>query len=162
VSLVGERAPGARVVVDLTYVGAVAGPLPIDLDRPAIGAVLWSLSKPFGVYYHRIGGLLSRDEVPALRGHHWFKNLFSLALGERLMASFSPGELPARHAAQQASALERARAAGVLPPAVKASDVVLLAHAPAGDAAFEEYRRGTGLRFCLSPAMDAAINRATP
>jgi hypothetical protein len=161
VSLVGERAPGARIVVDLTYVGAVAGPLPIDLDRPAIAAVLWSLSKPFGVYYHRIGGLLSRGEVPALRGHHWFKNLFSLALGERLMASFSPGELPARYAAQQASAVERGRDAGVLPRAAKASDVVLLAHAPA-DAAFEEYRRGAGLRFCLSPAMDVAINGATP
>jgi histidinol-phosphate/aromatic aminotransferase/cobyric acid decarboxylase-like protein len=161
-SLVEERAPGARIVVDLTYVGAVAAPLPIHLDRPAVAAVLWSLSKPFGVYYHRIGGLLSRDEVPSLRGHHWFKNLFSLALGERLMASFSPGELPARHTAHQAAALERAQAAGVLPPTAKASDVVLLAHAPTGDSAFEEYRRGNSLRFCLSPAMDAAINRGTP
>jgi histidinol-phosphate/aromatic aminotransferase/cobyric acid decarboxylase-like protein len=161
-SLVERRAPGTRIVVDLTYVGAVAAPLPIHLDRPAVAAVLWSLSKPFGVYYHRIGGLLSREEIPSLRGHHWFKNLFSLALGERLMACFAPGELAALHAAQQTSALERARSAGVLPPTAKASDVVLLAHAPAGDAAFEEYRRGTGLRFCLSPAMDAAINAVTP
>jgi histidinol-phosphate/aromatic aminotransferase/cobyric acid decarboxylase-like protein len=161
-TLVERRAPGARLVVDLTYVGAVPGPLPIQLDRPVVAAVMWSLSKPFGVYYHRIGGLLSRDEVPSLRGHHWFKNLFSLALGERLMASFGPGELPARYAAQQAAALEHARATGVLPPTAKASDVVLLAHAPAGDPAFGEYRRGAGLRFCLSAAMDAAINPVTP
>ncbi len=162
VSVVERSAPRARIVVDLTYVGAVAAPLPIDLDRPSIAAAVWSLSKPFGVYYHRIGGLLSRGEVPSLHGHHWFKNLFSLALGERLMASFAPGELPARHAGQRAGALDRARTAGAVPASAKASDVVLLAHAPAGDAGFEEYRRGPGLRFCLTPAMDAAIQGATP
>lgn len=161
VALVGERAPDARLVVDLTYVGAVAAPLPIDLDQPQIAAVLWSLSKPFGVYYHRIGGLLTRAEVPALRGHHWFKNLFSLALGERLMASFAPGELPARYQAHQARALERAKHDGLVDPAARASDVVLLAHAPPGSASderFAEYRRGAGQRYCLTPMMDGWIN----
>jgi|HubBroStandDraft_6_1064221.scaffolds.fasta_scaffold161087_2 histidinol-phosphate/aromatic aminotransferase/cobyric acid decarboxylase-like protein len=157
-ALIAERAPGAGLVVDLTYVGAVPAPLPIDLERAPVAAVLWSLSKPFGVYYHRIGGLLTRVEVPALRGHHWFKNLFSLALGERLMASFAAGELPARYRAEQERALAEARDAGLVAGGARVSDVVILAHAPAGDERFAEYRRGAGLRFCLSPMMDARIN----
>ena len=34
--------------------------------HPNVRAVLWSLSKPFGVYYHRIGGIWSRDEIPTM------------------------------------------------------------------------------------------------
>ena len=75
-------------------------------------AVIFSLSKPFGVYYHRIGGVLTRAEVPTLRGHLWFKNLFSLHLGERLMAAHGARELPARYAALQQRALNRAIASG--------------------------------------------------
>jgi hypothetical protein len=158
-AVVEQHAPGARLVVDLTYVGAVPGPLAIALDRPSVAAVVWSLSKPFGVYYHRIGGLLSRAEVPSLRGHHWFKNLFSLALGERLMASFAPGELPARYQAQQARAVALAVHEGLIHPGARASDVVLLAHA-SGDG-FDEYRRGASLRFCLTPRMDGWIQGGT-
>jgi hypothetical protein len=95
-------AGGARrihVIVDLTYVGAVADPVDIDLRSPAVEAVVWSLSKPFGVYYHRVGGLVARAEIPTLRGHHWFKNLFSVHLGERLMAAHGvrPPELRVGH-----------------------------------------------------------------
>jgi hypothetical protein len=127
-----------------------------------MAAVLWSLSKPFGVYYHRVGGLLTRAEVPALRGHHWFKNLFSLALGERLMATYAPGQLPAAYSAHQTRAIARAKDAGAVDPEARASDVVLLAHGPAADERFAEYRRGEGQRYCLSPAMDAAIAQAPP
>jgi len=161
-TLLEQRAPDARMVVDLTYVGAVPRPLAIELDRPSVAAVVWSLSKPFGVYYHRIGGALARDEVPSLRGHHWFKNLFSLALGERLMSSFAPGELPARYQGHQARAVGRAREEGLIDPGAKASDVVLLAHSPSGDDRFAEYRRGPGLRYCLTPMMDAWINQVAP
>ena len=161
-SLLAEHAPGARLVVDLTYVGAVPGLVPISLENPLVSAVLWSLSKPFGVYYHRIGGLLTREEIPSLRGQLWFKNLFSLALGERLMATFGPGELPRRYLEKQASAVSSAIAEGTVPPGTRASDVVLLAHGVRGDATWDEYRRGAGLRFCLSPSMDAMINREQP
>jgi Aminotransferase class I and II len=153
-------APGVALIVDLTYVGAVAAPLPIDLDRPEVTAVTWSLSKPFGVYYHRIGGLLTRAEVPSLRGHLWFKNLFSLQLGERLMARYRPGELAARYRQRQHEALEHAREAGLIDGAAGPSDVVMLAHGAAGDPRFAEYRRGAGLRFCLSPLMDRLIQPA--
>jgi hypothetical protein len=149
--------PGVELVVDVTYVGAVAIAPRIDLDRDAVSAVIFSLSKPFGVYYHRIGGVLTRAEVPTLRGHLWFKNLFSLHLGERLMAAHGARELPARYAALQRETLDRAIAAGEVPAAARPSDVVMLAHAPAEGPRFHEYTRGAGLRFCLSPGIDGAL-----
>ena len=121
----------------------------------------WSLSKPFGVYYHRIGGLLSRTEVPSLHGHLWFKNLFSIHLGERLMETHPARELPARYQPVQARALERAQAAGLVPRAAMPSHAVMLAHAPA-EPAFLEYARGPGLRFCLSPSIDRMVNHEEP
>jgi histidinol-phosphate/aromatic aminotransferase/cobyric acid decarboxylase-like protein len=152
-------APGVALYVDLTYVGAVTVEPAIDLRGDSIAAVVWSLSKPFGVYYHRIGGLVSRTEIPTLRGHHWFKNLFSVKLGERLMTSFTARELPLRYAGEQRAAIAQAQAAGELPPSARPSDVVMLANAPlsSGDA-FSAYSRGPNLRFCVSPSIDRMIN----
>lgn len=153
--------PGIGLVVDLTYVGAVPIACTIELGAEPVSAVLWSLSKPFGVYYHRIGGLLSRTEVPSLHGHLWFKNLFSIHLGERLMETHPARELPARYQPVQARALERAQAAGLVPRAAMPSHAVMLAHAPA-EPAFLEYARGPGLRFCLSPSIDRMVNHEEP
>src|SRR5918999_601042 len=68
----------------------------LDLRSPSLGAVFFSLSKAFGVYYHRIGGVLSRAPLPGLEGNRWFKNVFSLALGTLLLERFGVRELPAR------------------------------------------------------------------
>jgi len=151
-------APGVDLVVDLTYVGAVASETPIDLARDHVAAVIWSLSKPFGVYYHRIGGVVSRREVPTLRGHHWFKNLFSVQLGQRLMESYAARELPGRYNKAQEQATLRARETGEISPGACASDVVMLAYAEASGGAWKDFARGDGLRFCLSPGMDRSIN----
>jgi histidinol-phosphate/aromatic aminotransferase/cobyric acid decarboxylase-like protein len=150
-------APDVEIVIDVTYVGAVARDFAIDLRARNITAVLFSLSKPFGVYYHRIGGVLSRTEIPTLRGHLWFKNLFSLHLGTRLLERHAARALPSKYASHQREALARAIEAHEAPNGTVASDVVMLAHAE-DDGAFAEYRRGPGLRFCLSPAMDRIIN----
>jgi hypothetical protein len=158
-----DGAPGVELYVDLTYVGAVTVEPKIDLRGGSIAAVVWSLSKPFGVYYHRIGGMVSRKDVPTLRGHHWFKNLFSVKLGERLMGTFGVRELPLRYADRQEAAIDQAKIAGELPADAQASDVVMLAHAPlpsvSGSAdAFATFSRGPNLRFCLSPSIDRMIN----
>jgi hypothetical protein len=154
---VSAETPGMKLVVDVTYVGAVAVEPRIDLDHDVVKAVVFSLSKPFGVYYHRIGGLVSRAEVPTLRGHHWFKNLFSVHLGERLMAAHGARDLPTRYRALQSDTLARCVATGEVPPDARPSDVVMLAYTPAPAAGFTEYARGDGLRFCLSPGMDGAL-----
>lgn len=161
--------PQLRVVVDLTYVGCVDAPLDLDLDLPNVVVVLGSASKPFGVYYHRIGALWSREPIASLYGNLWFKNLFSLELGRRLMTSFGPNDLPRRHRAAQHDALQRAIAAAELPPGTEPSDVLMLAHCSARTspdvfAPFIRVRGESGhvLRFCLSPAIDAALTREEP
>lgn len=161
-----ESLPTLRVIVDLTYVGCVDAPLELDLDVPAVAVVLGSSSKPFGVYYHRIGALWSRDPIASLYGNLWFKNLFSLELGRRLLTGFGATELPRRHRALQRAAVHRAIEAGELPNDAVASDVLMLAHArlgrcPESLAPYRRVRAGEGgvLRFCLSPAIDAAVGR---
>lgn len=161
----GREAPGVSVAVDLTYVGAVARDYTIDLDQPNVAALLFSLSKPFGVYYHRVGGLLARQPQALLHGNLWFKNLFSLHLGERLMAEHGARDLPRRYQPLQQRTLDAGIAAGVIDAAAKPSDAVMLASATlagASDAAHGEFvrcvgREGTGLRWCLAPGMDGLL-----
>lgn len=152
-----------RVAVDLTYVGAVARDYRIALDRASVHVVLASLSKPFGVYYHRVGAFFSRAPVLSLHGNLWFKNLFSIALGERLMRTYGARELPGRYQDVQRRALERAIEAGDCPPDVVPSDVVLVGHARRPGRGEDEYLRAQEpdefvLRYCLTPAMDASLS----
>jgi histidinol-phosphate/aromatic aminotransferase/cobyric acid decarboxylase-like protein len=167
VRFVTERTPGLSLAVDLTYVGSVARPFAIDLRSPSVAVVLASLSKPFGVYYHRIGLLLSRFPLASLYGNLWFKNLFSLALGERLLTAHGPRDLPERYQSLQTRALERARRASLVPPEAAPADVLLLACARLPDASalspeLAEFVRAREpsvkvLRFCLTPAMDGLL-----
>jgi hypothetical protein len=155
-----SRWPTLRVVLDLTYVGAVAGSYAINAESPAIDQIVWSLSKPFGVYYHRIGGTYARGPLPGLTGNRWFKNLFSLELGTRLLATSTPQMLPDRYAALQRRACESlATTHGIhtIP-----SDVLLLATADAADARVAGYVRshtpGARARLCVTPTMDALLS----
>jgi hypothetical protein len=168
VAFLETSVPELSLCVDLTYVGAVEKAYSIDLTSPTVKAVVASLSKPFGVYYHRIGALLAREPIASLYGNLWFKNLFSLALGEKLVESYGPRELPARYAEVQRAALERAKRAGAVDDRAEPCDVVLLAGARLDlgvepDARFRDFARlsdesGTLLRFCLTPSMDGILD----
>jgi hypothetical protein len=130
--------------------------------HPNVAAVVFSLSKPMGVYYHRVGGCVSRTPIGTLWGNLWFKNLFSLKLGTALMKKYGVTELPSKYADVQARVLEAGIAKGLAPSEARASDVVLLAHAKlSGDAAqrWAEHDRAPGApRFCLTPGMDEIVN----
>jgi hypothetical protein len=148
-------------MVDLTYVGTVGAPYAVDVRSPVVHTVFFSLSKVFGVYYHRVGGALSRAPLTGLYGNRWFKNTFSLELGRRLLESFPVQAIPRRYAAQQAKAVESV-AAKLGVPAV-ASDVVLLAHHDWREglpAAVSPLRRGASVRYCLTPALDRLLHAA--
>ena len=97
-------------------------------DRPNIRAFVMSHSKPFGGYYHRVGGVFARTERPSLFGNRWFKNLLSLAWGTEMMRRHTVHELPRKYRPVQEEAARRVGAAlGIeLAPA----DVNLLATAP--------------------------------
>ena len=138
------------VNLDLCYLGCTRRPFSVDLSAPNLQRIFFSLSKVYGVYYHRIGGVWSKTEMPGLWGNRWFKNLFSLRLGTELMRRYPRDLLPVRHAPVQ-DAVAAAYPHATLVP----SDVVLLATASDGEPHFQ---RGTGVaRYCLTPGMAAKL-----
>ena len=154
-----ERAlPTVRIAVDLTYVGTVAREYMIDVTSPLIDTVFFSLSKVFGVYYHRVGGVLSRAVLPGLVGNRWFKNTFSLELGQALLSSLSVRAIPlAYRAVQERAAGEAGAALGV---GLTPSDAILVAHRRWSDdlpVAVRPLRRGTMVRCCLTPSLDRLL-----
>lgn len=159
-----KHRPTAQVMLDLTYVGCVARPFTVEAFAPNIRAIFFSLSKPMGVYYHRVGGMLSRGAYPGLFGNKWFKNLLSLKLGTVLMQKYGVHELPRKYAAvgQMPAIAKTKRTLGLdLVPA----DVFLLAAAPydgKGDELAQYLVRGGAgeekLRLCLTPTIAALVN----
>ena len=150
--------PTVRVAVDLTYVGTVARAFTIDVTSPLIDTIFFSLSKVYGVYYHRVGGMLSRTVMPGLVGNRWFKNTFSLELGRELLASLPPHAIPAAHAASQAKAAADAGAA--LGIELRPSDAVLIAHREWSEdlpPIVHALRRGSTVRCCLTPSLDRLL-----
>jgi hypothetical protein len=146
---------GVEVAIDLAYVGATPQLPRIDLASPNVRYVFFSLSKIFGVFYHRAGGVLSRSPMLGLEGNRWFKNIFSLYLGASLIRETAgPTTLPSKYQSIQAEACRLLCARHGIP--LRASDVILLASTPAGNypAAF---RRGRGYRWCLTPTMDRLL-----
>jgi hypothetical protein len=151
---------GVEVAVDLAYVGATPQLPRIDLASPNVNSVFFSLSKIFGVFYHRVGGVLSRSPMLGLEGNKWFKNIFSLYLGTSLIRETAgPTELPARYQPVQAEACRLLSARHDIP--LRASDVMLLASTPPGPYP-PAFRRGKGYRWCLTPTMDRLLGAADP
>lgn len=102
------QANNISVAVDLAYIGALTTHTSVPLGSPCIKYVFISLSKCFGTYFRRIGGVFSREPVPGLIGNQWFKNLDSLYIGRKLMEKFSLHELPMKYANVQFMAVELA------------------------------------------------------
>ncbi|MBI1327831.1 MAG: hypothetical protein GC136_09345 [Alphaproteobacteria bacterium] len=158
--MLDDKRPDAKVILDLTYVGGVKPALDIKADYPNISHVVFSLSKPFGVYYHRIGGVFSREEMGGLWGNMWFKNVGSLRFGTELMNAYKAGELPRKYAHVQEEAA--ARISKVLGVDLQVSDVFLVATAKMPDNPTEEqeyFRRGDLIRVCLTPMMDKILKQ---
>jgi hypothetical protein len=164
VSLLLDTRPEARIVPDLTYVGSVARPFRIDLDFANIPSVVISHSKPFGGYYHRVGGVFSRREIASLFGNKWFKNLQSLAWATEMMRRHAVFDLPRKYRPVQVEAARRVAAALGLTE-LTAADVLLLGIATPGDdmpPLLETVLRGSAservIRLCLTPAMTCLID----
>lgn len=158
-----------NVVVDLTYVGAVpqtALAQPIRADAPCVRNVVFSLSKPFGVYYDRIGGVWARQEDAGLFGNRWFKNLTSLRLGSTLLYRYGVFDLPEHYAGVQAQAV--AQVSEALNMALRPADVFILAQGAADQPASDSFARyltrvkGSVPRVCLTPGMARTIGTSGP
>lgn len=156
-----------KVMLDLCYVGCCPSETypsqKIEGNHKAIDTVFFSLSKSFGVYYHRIGGMFSKTEHPGLWGNKWFKNLTSLRLGTQLMREYSLTELPDKYRDLQKESCDALGASGKLigmsgyskkMEAIDPSDVFLLAHIKRGHCYSRHFDRIPGEpRFCLTPSL---------
>lgn len=138
-----------RVVLDLAYLGMTAAPLDLDLDHPNVDAVVTSMSKPFGLYYHRVGFCFARRPIASLYATKWFKNAASITLAERVLDRIPPRSLAERYRPLQLATLDRLSAEGG--PRLTPSEVFLLAWTdrdPGADLA--GFRRADRWRFCLT------------
>jgi hypothetical protein len=146
---------GIDVAVDLAYVGAVPELRATDLSLPNVQHVFFSLSKVFGVFYHRVGGMLSRSPMLGLEGNKWFKNMFSLYLGTSLMRETpDPRTLPSRYRDAQREACRIVTERHGIP--LVPSDIILLASSAPGSYP-DAFRRGGRYRWCLTPTMDRLL-----
>lgn len=152
-----EIQPEAKIMLDLTYVGCVARDYHIRADYKNIDKIFFSLSKPFGLYYHRCGGMLSRDENKGLFGNKWFKNLLSLKIGTEMMREYDVHALPRFYRNVQDAAC--AAASSAIGLEVKPSDVFLLGKAQIPKAPkplhkyLQRHPRHGFARVCLTPSM---------
>ena len=170
-SMLAAACEQPRVLLDVTYVGSIAeAPAArIAADSPSVQALAFSLSKPFGVYYDRIGGILCRAAMPSLFGNQWFKNLTSLQLGQALLDRHDVFDLPRRYQRVQREAA--ARVGERLGVKLSPCDVGILAQADSNaiaDRALAAFlRRPAGdpdapVRICLTPTMAEMIGTAGP
>ena len=155
-----QKSQQPRVVMDLTYIGAIQDKKweRFNMNQHCVRNVVFSLSKPFGAYYDRIGGMFSRKEDLGLFGNKWFKNLTSLSLGILLMESFNVFSIPERYSKYQGQQCERLRYTLQTPASFdfNPADIFILANAEsnADDLMANYLRRGNNLlRVCLTPGM---------
>jgi histidinol-phosphate/aromatic aminotransferase/cobyric acid decarboxylase-like protein len=148
---------GHKVFYDLSYLGAT-GPAVFDLSHPNVVAAAISFSKPYGLFYYRVGFTLCREPIPALYANKWFKNVYGLLVAERILDRIDQAELARRYKAIQRDIVERVNREFEL--GLSASDAFLLAKLPAAAAAqlaseqremIDKFRRGDWYRFCLTP-----------
>ena len=164
ITLMAEHNPGVGIYLDLCYVGTTQKPVVVtNANLFNVQALFFSLSKVYGVYYHRMGGVYSRKRLPGLVGNMWFKNLLSLHLGKMLLNHFG-GSLPKTYGHLQKRAVEALEGwyekRGDV-AIIKPSDVVLLAHSE-GRGFYEwdqELQRAGGVRYCLTPFMGLELGQ---
>lgn len=147
---------GHRVVYDATYVG-MTKPYRFNINHPKILAVLTSFSKPFGMFYYRIGFTFSRVPIQSLVANKWFKNILSIMIVDKILDTYKSDYFYNKYNPIRDKILEKIKHEGW---ELKPSDVFLLAHVRIPDSSFlrvivperfKKFNRGSYCRFCLTP-----------
>lgn len=145
---------GHEIVLDVSYLGSTRE-YQLDLSHPNIIAVLVSLSKPFGLFYYRIGIAFVRKQMPTLYPNKWFKNILSITIGEALLDKFGIGHFYKKYLPFQKKAIENLnKETGVT---INPSDILLLANQADKNIPqnkkelLSKFQRGDNFRFCLTP-----------
>ena len=147
---------GNKVILDLAYLGSTKRHM-FELTHPNIMAVLTSMSKPFGLFYYRLGFTFSREPVKTLYGTKWFKNILSLIIADKVFGTFTSDYFYKKYSQIQKEILKQIN--NEIGIGIRLSDVFLLGYLTAGD--FEKlsneqkemvapFKRGEYYRFCLT------------
>lgn len=87
-----------KVYIDMIYIGTVNKKIYINLNYNCIYAISWSCSKSFpGMFYYRIGVLLSKIDLKEFNSSSWFYNLESIRLGIELLTKYNTFDLPNKY-----------------------------------------------------------------
>jgi len=139
---------GHKVVLDCSYVGLTKSHKFFTSHHNVI-AILSSFSKPFGLFYYRIGFAFSKEKLYSLEGNIWFKNIFSLIIVDKIFSKFDPGYFYRKYRSLQEIIIEEINRDFKL--SMKPSDVILLGYSNKIDSTLEQFKRGDYYRFCLTP-----------
>jgi len=148
---------GHKIFYDMAYLDTTQKHH-FDLSHPNIMASTISFSKPYGLFYDRIGFTFSREPIPALFGNKWFKSVFALMIAKQLMSDLSPQQLYAKYKKVQESIIAEINDIHKL--GMKPCDTFLLGYIteeaasslPAEQQALiSGFKRGNIFRFCLTP-----------
>lgn len=148
---------GHKIFYDLSYLGATDH-YTYDTSHTNIDAVAISFSKPFGLFYYRIGFAFSRRAIPALYANKWFKNIFGLLIAKKLLTEINPAALIQKYKKIQAEIIDDINRNHGLD--LKASDAFLLAYLPKKNTEklnkeqqemIKKFQRNDYYRFCLTP-----------
>lgn len=140
---------GHEMVIDLAYLG-LTKKYQIDLTHPKIIAVIASLSKPYGLFYYRVGFAFTKVSVPTLYANKWFKNILSIYIGEKVLNKFGFGYFYQKYKSLQSETIKTMNQE--LRTNTSPSDVLLLAQTKnCNNPELQEYKRHNIYRFCLTP-----------
>lgn len=147
-SFMSKKNPLCKIRIDLCYLGCSSKELNLNLD--SVDMIFFSLSKVYGVYFHRIGGVFSKKPLKGLIGNQWFKNLFSLYLGIHLLKKYPLGYFPKKYKQFQMEIinhLNQKESLELIP-----SDVIILAYSFKINS---DFLRGNSQisRFCITPKL---------
>ena len=148
---------GHKVFYDMAYLGSTKQH-EFDLNHENIFSAVVSFSKPFGLFYDRIGVTFSKEPVNSLYANKWFKGILGLMIAEKIVDSLEPTELHQKYRSTQQQIVEGINTLHNL--ALQPSDALLLANISPDNVSklgsdqlslLEPFKRGKGYRICLTP-----------
>jgi len=149
------------VYIDTVYVGCINKDYSIYLDFEIIKGVFFSLSKVFGVYYHRIGGVFLKEANPLLYGNMWFKNVFSMRYGEALMKQFDVNYFPKKYNEQKLKTIQQLELS--MNVKISSSDALLLTTIERDtfehDKFLTRHKESKKIRVCITPTLEPLIKK---
>ena len=159
VSFISQHHSGLELYVDLTYLGVALNSTNFIKDlmnSRVLSKIFFSMSKAFGMYYHRLGGVYSKVYMGSLEGNRWFHNKFSIRLGTELLDKYKLNTLANTLKPYQDKVVEILKKE-FNDPTIKASDSVLIA---TGDKVIgfldprNKFNRVNIARYCLTPGIN--------